>query len=173
MTQVYIKDMSTAAGKPLDTARGKRTDPYYVAQDILSRRDNSVHEMQTKLKSKGFSSEQITKVIEWLANKKLLNDELFAQRYITSTIRGKAVGPRWLSYKLKQRGISEQIIEETLTELVTPDVEKELVQRAAASWRRLSRHRHSQHPKHTDDKQRLQRFLTSRGFSSEAIDSVT
>lgn len=140
----------------------QRKEPHYVAQDILSRRDHSIAEVRLKLKRKGFSATQTDETIAWLQMRKLLNDEKFAARYVENTLAIKAVGPRWIAYKLKQKGIAQDIIEETLGSVFTTDGEQQLATTAAQAWRR-------QHSKHREDKQRLQRFLMSRGFSFEAI----
>lgn len=153
--------MSKTQGK----LRGKHNDPYYVAQDILSRRDHSVHELTSKLRQKSFSAADIASVVTWLSDKQWLDDHRVAAGYIDAILRAKAVGPRWLQYKLRQRGIAPSVIEETLGAVFTSDTERELVQRAADTWR-------DRHSKHRDDTPRLQRFLISRGFSFEAINSV-
>lgn len=134
-------------------------DPKYIAQDILSRRDNSEWELRQKLAKKGVHSEEIEATIAWLKQKKYLNDEVFAQKYIESILRTKAVGKRYLAHKLKAKRIASEVINATLQELGGEEAEKALAQKAARAWQKS-------HPKHAQDKMRLSRFLASRGFSS-------
>lgn len=136
----------------------KFTDPKYLAQDILSRRDNSEWELRQKLTQKGIPQEEIETTIAWLKQKKYLNDEGFAKKYIQSILRTKAVGKRYLTHKLKEKHIHEETITTTLQELVGEEVEKKLAQKAAKSWQ-------ESHPKYAQDKMRLSRFLASRGFT--------
>ncbi|MEX0650382.1 MAG: regulatory protein RecX [Candidatus Andersenbacteria bacterium] len=141
---------------------GKRTDPKWLAQDILSRRDHSEAEVRQKLSRKGFSSSAVQSAIEWLYSQKLLDDEAYTRRYVESILRTKTVGSRWMYTKLKQRGIGSQYINEALAQLLPADKEKELMREAAESWKRV-------HVKHAGDKIRLSRFLASRGFSEHLI----
>lgn len=135
------------------------TDPTYLAQDILSRRDNSEWELRQKLIKKGIYAAELEETIAWLKQKKYLNDEDFAKKYIQSILRTKAVGKRYLAHKLKEKHIHEETITATLQELVGEEVEKELAQKAAKSWQKS-------HPKYAQDKMRLSRFLASRGFAT-------
>lgn len=155
----------------------KRTDPDYQAQAILSRRDHSIFEVQTKMRRKGFTAAQIHSAIAKLKNLCLLDDHAFAHKYVKETLHFKAVGRRWLVRGLRQKGIGEPIINEALAKNLTPTREQELISQATAKWRRLHPSTGSgqaptgsgQAPK---DRQRLTRFLTSRGFSLAAITSV-
>lgn len=155
----------------------QRTDPNYQAQAILSRRDHSIFEVQTKMRRQGFTAAQIHSAIAKLKKLHLLDDHAFAHKYVKETLHFKAVGPRWLVRGLKQKGIGESIIKEALAKNLTPAREQELISQATVKWRRL-------HPS-TDSgqaptgggqvlkyRQRLTRFLLSRGFTAPAISSV-
>lgn len=146
-------------------ASNRRSDPYYQAQDILSRRDHAEGEVRRKLAGKGFADNVIEEVVAWLYQKNLLNDEVFARRYAESILLQKPVGPRWVKLKLKQRGVSEQIIATTVTDVFAGDWQQgELIKQAVETWLR-------QHKKFGQDKERLWRFLASRGFDPERISS--
>lgn len=147
---------------------GKRQDVFYQAQAVLSRRDHSVAEVKAKLARKGFTTDEIAKTLDFLQEKKLLDDARFAKAYAQSILRAKPVGPRYLSAKLKQKGVGEEIIRNAIDEAfsVSPvSRETELAHQAADQWRRL-------HPKYASDKQRLFRFLASRGFTQDAISAI-
>lgn len=134
----------------------KRSNPYYQAQAILSRRDHAEAEVRFKMRKKGFSSAEVDEVIAWLKDKKFLNDELFAHKYVESTIRFKAVGKRWLRFKLQQKGLSTDHIEKAL-ESYSAEQEEEQRSHAIIRWKE----------RHGDDadSQTLARFLASRGFA--------
>lgn len=140
----------------------KSANPYWIAQDILSRRDHSESEVRAKLAKKGIAQQIIDDVIAKLQDARLLDDEVYARRYVESILRTKVVGPKWMRAKLKQRGVEDTLISQTLDDLVTKEVERDLLNTAAETWKRS-------HAKHADDKQRLMRFLASRGFSEHLI----
>lgn len=165
----------------------KRTDPFYQAQDILSRRDHSEFELRTKLRRKRFSPSQIDDAVAKLKKLNLINDEKFADNYAANILLFKPVGPRWIKHKLKQKGIAPSVISQTIESTFSPGREEELAAQAAATWWKL-------HPLdkggtrgfdvppsfqggarggiYLRNKQRLTRHLASRGFSFAAIESV-
>ena len=150
----------------------KRTNPYYVAQDILSRRDHSEFELRTKMRRKRFSLSQIDDAVAKLKKLNLINDQKFAAMFVANTLLFKPVGPKYLSYKLKQKGITSSLIGTALAEAFPPGREAELARQAATVWRR------THYPKNTDrieikkHEQRLTRLLATRGFSFATIQSV-
>lgn len=144
----------------------KRQDVFYQAQAILSRRDHSVAEVKAKLRRKGFTEEEGAKAVAFLQEQNLLDDARFARAYVNSLLASKPVGPRYLSAKLKQKGIAESIINETLLGLpAEASGEGRGVKQAAEQWKKL-------HPKYADDKNRLFRFLASRGFTPDAVSAI-
>lgn len=148
-----------------EVGKVKSKDPHYQAQAILSRRNHSEAEVRLKLKRKGFTSRQVDDTVAWLHQIKLLNDRLFAQNFIENTLRFKAVGPRWLRAKLKQKGVASALIDQVLHEQFPAGREEELVKQAAAIWQRS-------HQRYRHDRDRLARFLLSRGFSPSVAENI-
>lgn len=130
--------------------------------------------------------QEIAKALQYLQEKKFLNDTRFARAYVESILRSKPVGPRYLRAKLRQKGVESGIINQAISQAFqadgdTPEVsgsdssgvakrgseirEAELIQQAASQWKKL-------HPKHAQDRQRLYRFLLSRGFTNGAINAT-
>lgn len=158
---------------PNNPVGGKRGDPYYQAQDILSRRDHSEAEVRDKLRRKKFTDSQIDPVITQLKEKRLLDDQRFATTYIENTVLFKPVGPRWLKMKLRSKRVADGLIEAALSEAFTGDRETQLLQQAAATWRRSHRPPASDSSHNSRlHQQRLYRFLISRGFSSGKISDL-
>ena len=147
-------------------------NPIYQAQAILARRDHSEYEVRAKLAKKGFLPEQIDEGVNWLKSRKLLDDEAFAKRYVESTLRLKQVGPAWLILKLKEKHIAEHMIEPAVFGVLDPAKEEALAREAANRWRTS----HKRKPAEVDDeyryRNRLQRFLVSRGFSFDVVQAV-
>ena len=145
---------------PNNQGLSKRDDPYYQAQDILSRRDHSEAEVRDKLKRKKFTDSQIAPVMAWLKERQLLDDERFATIFIENTLLFKPVGPRWIKYKLMQKKVASSIVAEALKASYPPPQESVIIQQAIASWQRQHRQ---------FDQTRLSRFLLSRGFSPDVV----
>ncbi|PIT97744.1 MAG: hypothetical protein COT71_04415 [Candidatus Andersenbacteria bacterium CG10_big_fil_rev_8_21_14_0_10_54_11] len=140
-------------------------DINYAAQAILARRDHSESELSRKLARKGYSGEEIALVLTKLKKIKLVDDEEFARRYAGSLLAAKPLGPRLLHAKLIQKGIEEGLISSLLAETYPPGREDELSRAAASRWRQSR-------PTHADDKARLLRFLTARGFSFNSANNA-
>lgn len=130
-----------------------------LALEILSRRDNSVREMRQKLKQKRISEEEIDETIEWLKQKKLLDDHSFAQKKAESIYRTKLVGPSYIKMKLRAAGIAEHIADDVVDNLASDTDWNSRAKKALMQWKKV-------HGKHAEDKIRHMRFLASRGFIS-------
>lgn len=140
----------------------KKSTAREIAIDILSRRDNSIHEMRMKLKRKGISQDDIDETIDWLVEKKLLNDTAFAQKRTESIFRTKLVGPRFIVSKLQEAKIAGGIIDEVVGNIAMPEEWDNRARKAIEQWQRA-------HVKHKDDKVRKTRFLVSRGFTNSVV----
>lgn len=137
----------------------------YQAQDILSRRDHSETEIRQKLQRKGFAPPAIDDIVIKLKRQRLIDDQLFAERYVTSILQGKAVGPRWLQHKLRQRGVASNISNKVIEAVFTNGRERAIAEQALTTWQRL-------HPASQTDQAKITRFLMGRGFSYEVITQV-
>lgn len=77
---------------------------------LLSKRDYSKRELFEKLYGKYFNKEIINKVMEILKDKGYLDDYEFARGYVNTHSYGKVK----MTFMLKQKGITSDIIEEVL-----------------------------------------------------------
>ncbi len=143
----------------------KSQNPDYAAQSILARRDHSIFEIKSKMKRKGFTTQQINETINKFKKANLLNDKKFARQYAQQIIQNKPVGPHFIKHKLKQKGIKENFAQEALNNIFVDDLEEKMAQEAVRKWQIL-------HPQHRSDKARLARFLISRGFSYPVIEKT-
>ena len=71
-------------------------------------------EVRKKLYTLKASTESIEKIISFLTNNDLLNDERFVKFFIQGKLRIKKWGKIKLKYELKSRGINYQIIETSI-----------------------------------------------------------
>lgn len=100
------------------------------AYRYLSFRQRSVSEVMDHLSRKGFEQQSISAVIELLLDTGYLNDESFAKAYVDDKTKLNSLGTYRLKAELRAKGINEELISDTLSNL-EPDIEHlvELVRR--------------------------------------------
>ncbi len=85
------------------------------AVELLARREYSFHELETKLMPLAESEDDAYAALEWLVQQGLQSDERFCEMYL----RSKALsgyGPVRIRMELKQKGINQNLIEQTFEE---------------------------------------------------------
>ncbi|MES2368816.1 MAG: recombination regulator RecX [Pseudomonadota bacterium] len=128
---------------------------------LLARREHSRFELARKLGQAGFAPDEIEPLLDEFEEKKWLSDRRFAESYIADH-RARA-GSIKLAYDLRQRGVSETVIEGVLRE--NRDTELE---RARQIWQK----KFSSAPADSAEKARQTRFMQSKGFTSEVIQLI-
>ncbi len=140
----------------------KRQNPWYVATMLLSVRSRSVREMEKRLKEKGFSGEQVTKVVDKAKELGYLDDKKFAVAVCEGILLRKAVGRRELLRKLRTYEVDSDIIAKTIEEVFPLEKEKDVAKKA------LIKKKESLDKKgiaRKDQYMKIGRFLAQRGFS--------
>ncbi len=133
----------------------------------LARRDHSEKELSDKLRRKGFREPTIINLIEDLKQSQFINDGTFSRQFARNKIIQKPVGRRNLAFSLKQKGISEDILEATLDEIYTEYDEKELALCLAKQKLKTIK---NQVP--IKAKKRIGDLLFRRGFNWEIVEQV-
>jgi len=109
----------------------------------------------------------IERVISKLKEQKFLNDEEFAKWWIGSRLRFKPRSLRLIKIELRQKGISQEVIEEVINDsrLTNSDLEqaKKLVEK------RITRFRNKFGMTREKIYQKLGRYLASKGFDWDTI----
>jgi len=152
-----ISDLLSATGEdrfasPLE-ARKK-------AMDFLARREYGQAELLRKLSDKGFRHDIAEQAVLRLAEEGLQSDIRFAESFVQSRInQGK--GPVRIRLDLKERGISDAIVEVAIEE-------------ADADWRAMAhairrKKFGATEPADFREKARQMRFLQYRGFEPDQI----
>jgi len=134
-----------------------------VAMNLLARREHSETEISRKLRRKGFVIEDIRQVITSLAEENLLSNMRFIENYIHFR-RGKGFGPLRIQAELAERGIPEELIDHHLK--ITDNAWFAEIREV---WRKRFK---NQMPRDFKTRAQQMRFLYSRGFTSEQIESV-
>ena len=125
---------------------------------LLARREHSRVELVRKLGQAGFAQHDIDVLLDEFEGKSWLSDQRFAESYVADH-RARA-GSIKLTYDLRQRGVSDVIIEDVLSKNRDSELE-----RAREVWRK----KYGAPPTDAADKARQTRFMQSRGFTLDAI----
>lgn len=153
--------MSASAPKP------ENREVVSAALRLLARRDMSRTEFIAKLnkgshaEGSSFTAEDIAAVTEWCAQEGFLNETRFAEG--NARRLGAKYGARRVGATLKQKGVSEELVAETVSQLADSDFE-----RARALWLR----KFGEPANNANDKNKQIRFLQSRGFGFDVIKKV-
>jgi len=129
--------------------------------NLLVKKDYSSFQLQQKAKQKGYSDLEIEAEIEWLKSKKFLDEKRLVEN-ILLFYQGQK-GLIWIKQKLQTLKISNDLIEETLTELdldfsPSQSLKKQIENKyhfSFQSWQKLD----------FKIKSKVYRFLASRGFT--------
>lgn len=134
------------------------------AIDALSRREYSRKDLLRKLSAKledGETREDLEEALNRLESLGLLSDERFAEAQVRAS--AGRMGDYRLRRTLRQSGVSEEAIEAALETVEEPEEV-----RALRMWRR----RWSEPPKDWKEREKMTRFLMTRGFGMSAIQKV-
>lgn len=101
------------------TAQAKRVAEYWLAT-----RDHSRKELYEKIKRKGITDDVADLVLDSYEEMGWVNDENFAENFVRSKMRYERYGSQAIKYKLREKGVSQDIIEKVLEE-VEPETEEE------------------------------------------------
>jgi regulatory protein len=125
---------------------------------LLARREHSRAELARKLENAGFARHDIAPLLDAFEAKNWLSDRHFAESWVADH-RARA-GSVKLAYDLRQRGVSDGIIESVLGDNSDSELD-----RAREVWRK----KFGSAPADAAEKARQMRFLQSRGFTPEVI----
>ena len=139
---------------------------YNSSLRFLSYRPRSEKEIRDRLKLKNKKSNLkdlkliIDRVIERLKKHKFINDEEFAKWWIESRLRFKPRSLRLIKLELKQKGISEETIDNLQLTINDLESAKKLVEKRIVRLKGLDKQKIYE---------KLGRFLASKGFNWDTI----
>ena len=138
-----------------------------TAYRYLTIRPRSRKELADKLQDKEFPDSVIDAVLEHVTRLGYLDDGTFAAQWAASRVRSRGFGRRRLEQELRIKGISREIIKETLNTLFEEAPEAETARKEAEKkLRTLTRFEPEVR------RRRLAGFLERRGFSSDIIRTI-
>lgn len=126
----------------------------------ISYRARTSFDLKNKLKEKKYSEDAIDRVIQFLEDYDLIDDKLYVKSFVNDKSKINNWSKGKIRYKLKAKHIDDNLIETYLNE-ISDDEEYEKAYEAGF------------HKKESvDDKNKVYRFLASRGFSYDIIRDV-
>jgi len=138
-----------------------------TAYRYLTIRPRSRHEIDRKLRDREFPPDLVSSVIDHLIKLGYLNDEQFARQWAASRVRNRGYGRRRIEQELRIKGISSDIIRESLITLFEDTSEFEIARKEAdKKLKSLARFEPEVR------RRRIAGFLERKGFSSEVIRTI-
>ncbi|MDO8525149.1 MAG: regulatory protein RecX [Candidatus Omnitrophota bacterium] len=138
------------------------------AYALLRQRPRSEFEIRSRLKMKGYSVEVVDVVLESLRRSGEIDDTRFAKLWVDSRMRANPAGDVVLRYELKEKGLSDSIIESALAKKSEEYDEYTIaLEMARERFGRL---------KKIEPRKALKRvydFMLRRGFKYETVRKVT
>lgn len=153
--------------------KGRRRTPlscFDRALKIISLRDHAKAELRRKLIAAGHTSDESDAAILRLSSLGYLDDARFASARALSLDRAGKLGRRAIAQRLRQTGLSDDIIRRAMADLDAAqgaqDMKSDLDKAKSLLERRFASLTNGSDAK---ARARAARFLASRGFSSEVI----
>jgi regulatory protein len=141
-------------------AQDARETAYQQALRLLNYRDRSEVEIIQKLEQRQVPEEIITDVMERLQRSELVDDQRFAKAWVENRMDFHPRSRRALAYELREKGIDEQAIQQTLDDF------DELTAAYQAAMKYAQKSKQLEWP---EFRQKLYAFLTRRGFNYDTV----
>jgi regulatory protein len=89
---------------------------YEFALNFLTYRPRSSREVEQRLRKKGYTPSQVDSAVERLQRQGYVDDREFARFWINNRQTFSPRGPRLLRSELRQKGVSQEVVDEVLAE---------------------------------------------------------
>lgn len=139
----------------------------YQAYRYLTRRPHLNEELKRKLLVKGFDKTIIEQTIEYLNQKKYLDDTAFIRLFVNEQIRLKKNGPLIIKKKLLEKGAKSTVIDPIILEKYPEELQIENA--TELFYNKIKSIREEDEKK---VKEKLFRFLQQKGFVWPVIEKV-
>jgi regulatory protein len=140
-----------------------------IALAYLNYRARSEKEIRERLQKEDIPEAIILRTLEFLKEYNMIDDEAWSKSFVNDKLMRKPVSSKQLAFGLKQKGVSKEVIEETISNLNENETDASRAMRAAEKrWPRILKSENDPRKQ----KQKLYTFLAGRGFSFETINEV-
>lgn len=131
---------------------------------ILSGKPMSQKQLEDKLTEKGYDKAVVTEVINELTDLGYINDYDYAALFLEHC-RSKMWGKKKVRYEMKQKGLSDEVINECLADYEDESIDDEMTELIISKYG-------SEDLTDMKIKARVTRYFASRGFDFSKIDSA-
>lgn len=138
--------------------------PLEYALYLVQIRDRTESEIRKKMTEKSVDKTEMEKTIQWLKDKKFIDDERFVQNYIRNKKDDLRSGRRKVEQKLYHLGVSRDLIEAYLSS-IDPESEYEKAKEIGIKWIQKNSQKEKKYEK-------LGRFLAGRGYDLDVVKQV-
>lgn len=161
--EVILIENEHSMGSPTPPDAARRS-AQSMALRLLSRRNHTCRELHRKLRFRGVESDVADEVVAECKRCRYLDDEAFARSYRNHMVK-KGYGERRIRLAMEQKGFSSRHIDAAFSDPSMAPDERALAQSVLAQKAKTLSHLPSDRKK----KEKLYRFLYSRGFASSTI----
>ncbi|MDP6201581.1 MAG: regulatory protein RecX [Candidatus Marinimicrobia bacterium] len=134
---------------------------------LLGFRMRSIAEMKKRLTEKDYDPEEIEKTIQYLTDRKYLNDKEFGKAFVKEKVKNKRIGPRALKSEIYPHHLSPELIDSLIDDIYDEFDQNHLIETHLIK-RKIEKHKSLNHK----EKNRLTSFLQRKGFGWETIIDV-
>jgi len=133
---------------------------------LLKFRLRSENELKLRLRQKGFSEELSQDTVNFLKDKEFIDDRVFARSWVAARLK-RPFGLRKIRQELVQKGLDQEIIENSLSQVKEDYHESQIVSQLAQQ--RYSKLKGIEPLK---AKARVYAYLIRRGFASDIVSDI-
>lgn len=124
--------------------------------------EQSSSDIRKKILKKGFSTEEASRMIEYLVKNKYIDDDRYSRAYAVDKVRFSCWGRMKIRLGLRGKGMTDSVIAQALAYISEDEYMEALVKAMKAKSRSLDL-------SDVKERQKLYRHLATRGFESELI----
>lgn len=152
------------------TLRGedRRMSLRQKAYGYVTYKPRTERQVREHYRSLDYTAEEIDGVVEWLYEFRLLDDRLFAERFVAASKEQRPMSRRAMAQKLAQKGVPPDVIDTVLANDVDDDADRAAA--LAVAHKKLRMMKADLSEKERVDK--LIRFLQYRGYPWPVIKDV-
>jgi len=130
------------------------------AFNLLNRKDYTEFELVEKLSNKGFSEATIVDVVEYLKEKRFIDDERYVENYIYFRLKS-GYGKFKIVHDLKKKGVDESLIYDKLKDINELESARDVFERKMEILKNKD-----------NATSKIFQFLQRRGYSYDTINEL-
>jgi len=135
---------------------------------FLSYRPRSQWEIEDKLKKNKYNRDIISKTIDWLRDKNLIDDKIFSHMWIKDRVNKKPSGRLRLRKELFNKGINREIIENVINDFFDKEIDE-----FELAYQMIEKKKNSLLQKNIQlEPEKIVSLLKNRGFSYHIVNHI-